>query len=108
MVWSGAHDSNIWYGTSTDGINWNIQGKTRGNTTTTPSVTTINAQGNQRMVLVFTDNGGNGDVWSSYYPGSNGGWNSVQNIAGLNSNFPIVSSIPATTPTSSDIFVHGV
>jgi hypothetical protein len=103
MVWSSLHDSNIWYVTSTDGLKWKIVGKTGANTTTTPSVTTINVQGNKRMISVFTDNGGNGDVWSSYYPGGNGGWNSVQKIAGLNSDFPIVSSIPATMPTGSDI-----
>jgi hypothetical protein len=28
MVWSSLHDSNIWYVTSTDGLKWEIVGKT--------------------------------------------------------------------------------
>jgi hypothetical protein len=91
MVWSSLHDSNIWYGTSTDSLKWEIVGKTGSNTTTTPSVTTINVQGNQRMILVFTDNGGNGEVWSSYHPGSNGGWNSVQKNRRIEFEFPPLS-----------------
>jgi hypothetical protein len=53
MVWSSLHDSNIWYGTSTDSLKWEIVGKTGGNTTTNPPVTTIKVQDAERVIMVY-------------------------------------------------------
>jgi hypothetical protein len=105
VVWSSLHHSNIWYVTSTDGLKWEIVGKTGGNTTTNPSVTTIKVQDTERVIMVYTDESGNGDVWASYYPGGGGGWNMPhQQISGLNFNFPIVTTIPSTAG-ADDLFM---